>query len=85
MILYAQNSEIIKTIRIPKNFFLKSHWKIISIPHMWYTISFVVYYTTIVVSVNDERGSIFENNFPMGILRKFFRILIVLMISEFWA
>ena len=42
-------------------------------------------YTTIVVSVNDERGSIFDNNFPMVILKKFFWILIVLIISEFWA
>ena len=44
-----------------------------SIPHMWYTQFFFFDFDN------------FSKNFPMGILKKFFWILIVRIISEFWA
>ena len=44
-----------------------------SIPHMWYTQIFFFDFDN------------FSKNFPMGILKKFFWILIVRIISEFWA
>ena len=49
-------------------------------PQMWYTIPHM-WYTQIVFFDFDN----FSKNFPMGILKKFFWILIVRIISEFWA
>ena len=50
-----------------------------TIQHLWYTILQLWYQSVM------KYGQFFQKKFPMGILKKFFWILIFWIISEFWA